>query len=58
MIGVVIFGLLPIIYCVFHYMGDVREYMKLDDQTDLEDAENIIVWQVSIRLRPLVTPSD
>lgn len=47
MIGVVVFGLLPVTYCVVHYMSDVREYLRLDEDTELEDAENILVWQVS-----------
>lgn len=28
-------------------MSDVMEYLKLEDKRDLEDAENILVWQVS-----------
>lgn len=47
MIGVVVFGMFPIIYCIIHYMNDVINYLHLDDDTDLEDAENILVWQVS-----------
>jgi len=46
MLGVAVFGLLPILYCIFHYMNDVMEYMRLDEDTELEDAENIVVWQV------------
>lgn len=48
MAGVVVFGLFPIIYCIIHYMNDVVAYMKLDEDTELEDAENILVWQVSL----------
>lgn len=47
MIGVVVFGLVPVIYCLIHYASDVSAYMKLDEDTDLEDAENILVWMVS-----------
>lgn len=50
MIGVVVFGLLPILYCILHYMNDVVAYMKLDEDIDLEDAEEIMVWQVSQQL--------
>lgn len=46
MAGVVLFGLFPVFYCIVHYMSDVLEYIRLDEDTDLEDAENIIVWQV------------
>lgn len=45
MIGVVVFGLLPVIYCIIHYMNDVIGYMHLDEDTELEDAEDIMVWQ-------------
>lgn len=47
MIGVVVFGLVPIAYCLIHYWSDVWEYMKLEKGTDLEDVENIMVWMVS-----------
>lgn len=47
MIGVVVFGFIPVIYCIIYYMSDVAEYLKLEDKRDLEDAENILVWQVS-----------
>jgi len=42
MIGVVVFGLLPVIYCIIHYMNDVIGYMHLDEDTELEDAEDIM----------------
>lgn len=48
MIGVVVFGLFPIAYCLIHYWSDVWEYMKLEKGTDLEDVENILVWMVSL----------
>ena len=45
MIGVVVFGLFPVFYCIIHYMNDVIDYIQLDDDTDIEDTE-IKVWQV------------
>lgn len=45
MIGVVVFGLFPVFYCILHYMNDVIDYIQLDDDTDIEDTE-IKVWQV------------
>lgn len=47
MIGVVVFGLVPVLYCLIHYLSDVLEYLKLEKGTDLEDVENIMVWMVS-----------
>lgn len=44
------FGILPILYCILHYMNDVVAYMKLDEDIELEDAEEIMVWQVSHQL--------
>lgn len=50
MAGVVVFGLFPVFYCIAHYMSDVLEYIRLDEDTELEDAENIVVWQVSRKI--------
>jgi Jagunal, ER re-organisation during oogenesis len=49
MIGVVLFGLMPILYCAIYYMSDVIAYMNLEEDEELEDAENITVWQVRIK---------
>lgn len=59
MASVVVFGLLPVVYCLIHYMNDVVNYMQMDDDTELEDAENILVWQVSLKrlTRDLEAPS-
>lgn len=46
MIGVVVFGLFPVFYCILHYMNDVIDYIQLEDDTDVEDTE-IKVWQVT-----------
>lgn len=45
MIGVVVFGLFPVIYCIAYYMSDVLEYIQLEDDVDVEDTE-IKIWQV------------
>lgn len=47
MIGVVVFGLFPVFYCLVYYFSDVIEYTKLDEDTDLEDTD-IKIWQVSV----------
>lgn len=46
MIGVLVFGYLPIIYCFAYYFGDVMEYMHLEEDQDIEDTE-IFMWLVS-----------
>ena len=46
MIGVVVFGLFPVLYCIIYYMSDVIEYLQLDEDTDLEDTD-IKIWQVN-----------
>lgn len=45
MIGVVVFGLFPVFYCLVFYMRDVMDYLQLDEDTDLEDTD-IKIWQV------------
>lgn len=50
MIGIGVLGVLPLLYCLLYYLGDVINYMRLDKDTELEDAD-IEVWQVSIGLR-------
>jgi hypothetical protein len=44
MIGVILFGLLPVLYCFFYYLGDVIDYMRLEDGADISKSE-IMVWQ-------------
>ena len=44
-VGVVVFGILPVFYCIIHYMNDVIDYIQLDEDTDIEDTD-IKVWQV------------
>lgn len=45
MIGIGVFGLAPVLYCLVYYLGDAIDYFKLEEGTDLEDTE-IQVWQV------------
>lgn len=44
--GVVVFGLFPVIYCLAYYMNDVINYIQLDDDVDAEDVD-IKIWQVT-----------
>lgn len=41
MIGIVVLGYLPLLYCFIYYCGDVLEYLA-----EGQDAEDIILWQV------------
>lgn len=45
MIGVLVFGLLPVFYCFFYYLSDVIDYIQLEEDVDIEDTE-ILMWQV------------
>jgi hypothetical protein len=45
-LGVVVFGLLPVLYCLYYYMSDVVSYVKLEKNVDIEDTQ-IKLWQVS-----------
>uniref|UniRef100_A0A336LZA1 CSON008940 protein n=1 Tax=Culicoides sonorensis TaxID=179676 RepID=A0A336LZA1_CULSO len=44
MIGILVLGFLPILYCFFYYLGDVWTYIKLDEETDIDDTD-ITTWQ-------------
>ncbi|KAG5682119.1 hypothetical protein PVAND_011498 [Polypedilum vanderplanki] len=44
MLGVVVFGLFPILYCLYYYMNDVVSYIKLEKNVDIEDTQ-IKLWQ-------------
>jgi Jagunal, ER re-organisation during oogenesis len=46
MIGLVVLGVLPLLYCFFYYVGDVYAYLSLNEDTDIEDTD-IQLWQVS-----------
>lgn len=46
MTGIAVFGFLPLLYCFLFYIGDVVDYIKLDEDTDIETTE-IILWQVN-----------
>lgn len=43
--GVVLFGVLPVLYCLVYYMNDVIAYLKLEGDYDLEETD-ITLWQV------------
>lgn len=44
-IGTIVLGVLPLIYCLVYYFGDVLNYMKLEEGEDIEDTE-IQLWRV------------
>ncbi|KAG5668411.1 hypothetical protein PVAND_016351 [Polypedilum vanderplanki] len=44
MMGIVMFGFIPVIYCLLYYMDDVVDYISLDEDTDIEDTD-ITIWQ-------------
>lgn len=44
-ISLVVTGILPNLYCLLYYFGDVVEYLGLEDRTELSDTE-IELWQV------------
>jgi uncharacterized membrane protein len=54
MIGLLVFGLFPVFYCIGYYMSDVLEYIHLEDNVDVEDTD-IKIWQVVVRInQPLL----
>lgn len=49
MVGLGIFGILPMIYCLIYYFRDAIDYMTLEVDVDVEDTE-IHMWQVRTKL--------
>ena len=47
MIGLVLFGVAPMLYCFIFYFRDVIDYMTLEDGTNVADTD-IVMWQVSL----------
>lgn len=44
MISICLLALLPLIYCLLYYFGDVWEYMTLAEDTDIEETD-IFIWR-------------
>lgn len=44
-IGIVVLGFLPLIYCLIHYFGDFIDYVTLDEGVTVDETE-ILLWQV------------
>jgi hypothetical protein len=57
MIGVLVFGILPVLYCFFYYLGDVIDYIQMEEDTDINNSD-IMVWQVKIKLSVLISATD
>lgn len=49
MVGLGIFGILPMIYCLIYYFRDAIDYLTLEEDVDVEDTE-IHMWQVRTKL--------
>lgn len=47
MIGLVLFGIAPMLYCLIYYFRDVIDYMTIEDGINIEDTD-ILMWQVSL----------
>lgn len=47
MAGIVVFGFVPLIYCIVYYFNDVLGYMSYDSkEVDIKDSD-IMLWRVS-----------
>lgn len=44
-IGTIILGILPLIYCLAYYFRDVLDYIRLEEGEDIEDTD-IQLWRV------------
>lgn len=45
-IGLIVLGFVPILYCLVYYFSDVIEYITLEADIDIDDTD-VIMWQVS-----------
>lgn len=45
--GLVLLGVLPLLYCLIYYFRDSIDYITLEDGVDVEDTD-IFMWQVRI----------
>ena len=50
-IGIILLGVFPLLYCVAYYSSDAYQYITLAEDIDLEDTD-IVLWRVCI-LQPL-----
>lgn len=47
--GIVVFGVIPLVFCLVYYFNDVIGYLSYDDEdVDIEDSD-IVLWRVCIR---------
>lgn len=44
-IGLVVFGYLPLIYAIVYYFGDVWVYLTYDEEEDANELDEVHMWQ-------------
>lgn len=47
MIGLTLFGFLPLLYAIIYYFSDVYTYLTFEDE---EELEKVHIWQVNFML--------
>ena len=47
LIGIVLVGILPLVYCFLYYFSDVLDYMTAETGADLDETD-IVIWRVTI----------
>lgn len=47
MIGLVLFGFMPLLYAIIYYFSDVWTYLSADE--DDESLEEVEIWQVCLK---------
>lgn len=50
MIGLILFGFLPLLYALIYYLSDVWTYLTFEEEEELED---IHIWQVNKLIKNL-----
>lgn len=49
MLAISLLAVLPLVYCVLYYFGDVWDYITLEENTNLKETD-IFIWRVSMQI--------
>ncbi|XP_055374030.1 protein jagunal [Condylostylus longicornis] len=44
LIGIIAFGVLPLVYCFLYYIGDIWEYTMMEEDADIDETD-IHIWR-------------
>lgn len=53
-VGLNVFGFIPLFYAIIYYLGDVWTYLTSDDEDELEEVQ---IWQVNTNVKTICYPT-